>query len=592
MKKICMFFAAAFTVGLVYSGPAKAISTETGTLASDGTPWPAHVVEFVTLPGNGKTDGGWELGQRLDGVYLDQGGQYAIDEGIDFHFSLTHDSASGTFTLTLGDGPTTAPDPRNFTTWNSGHAACEAVQEIWLLASASGGDDEFTATFKNLVLNGAPVSGTLVATNNEKRYLRISGEPFSDFTLEGSMSFTWQGGGWPGPNFLENLISVVFQGDTDGDGLVDGCDNCPAAANPDQADCNGDGIGNACDAVNPDATEICDGVDNNCDGTVDNGITDIVTGSDIGQCRPEIQSCVNGTMTVTQTQIGPALEICDGKDNNCNGTVDDGIADIVTGSDIGQCRPEIQSCINGTMTVTQTQIGPVIETCDGLDNDCNGTVDDGIADIVTGSDIGQCRPEIQSCINGTMTVTQTQIGPAPEICDGKDNNCDGQIDEEVLTTYYKDFDEDSYGDPANTATGCSTPGGYVANSADCNDTNETIFPGAEEICDDGVDNNCDGAIDEGCPATGTVELDGFYYDSVQTAYGKVGSTINSGLTIKLQATEFGESLVLDQDVIVILKGGYDDLYQSQIGQTVISAPGGPAMTISNGTVITENIVLQ
>ncbi|MEJ2033885.1 MAG: hypothetical protein P8Y63_12800 [Deltaproteobacteria bacterium] len=56
MKKICMFFAAAFTVGLVYSGPAKAISTETGTLASDGTPWPAHVVEFVTLPRKGKTD--------------------------------------------------------------------------------------------------------------------------------------------------------------------------------------------------------------------------------------------------------------------------------------------------------------------------------------------------------------------------------------------------------------------------------------------------------------------------------------------------------------------------------------------------------
>lgn len=93
--------------------------------------------------------------------------------------------------------------------------------------------------------------------------------------------------------------------------------------------------------------------------------------------------------------------------------------------------------------------------------------------------------------------TNPDINPgATEICNLQDDNCDGNIDEGVMTTYYADADGDSYGDPASTILGCFPPDGYVENSADCNDADAAINPGASEICN-GVDDNCDGNIDEG-----------------------------------------------------------------------------------------------
>ena len=83
-----------------------------------------------------------------------------------------------------------------------------------------------------------------------------------------------------------------------------------------------------------------------------------------------------------------------------------------------------------------------------------------------------------------------------EICDGIDNNCDGNIDEGVLETFYADQDSDTYGDAANPIESCSVPEGYVSNDLDCSDSN--AFAWTElgvEICD-GQDNDCDGSIDE------------------------------------------------------------------------------------------------
>ena len=85
---------------------------------------------------------------------------------------------------------------------------------------------------------------------------------------------------------------------------------------------------------------------------------------------------------------------------------------------------------------------------------------------------------------------------ATEICDGIDNNCDGNIDEAGGATWYADADGDTYGDAASTTVSCDTPAGYVADNTDCNDGNDAINPAATEVCD-GVDNNCDGNIDEG-----------------------------------------------------------------------------------------------
>jgi len=85
---------------------------------------------------------------------------------------------------------------------------------------------------------------------------------------------------------------------------------------------------------------------------------------------------------------------------------------------------------------------------------------------------------------------------ATEVCNSIDDNCDTQIDEGVKTTFYADADNDTYGNPAITASACTAPGGFVANNTDCNDSNASIKPGATETCNN-IDDNCNTQIDEG-----------------------------------------------------------------------------------------------
>src|SRR5690606_24204125 len=84
---------------------------------------------------------------------------------------------------------------------------------------------------------------------------------------------------------------------------------------------------------------------------------------------------------------------------------------------------------------------------------------------------------------------------APELCDGIDNNCNGEVDEGVLIPFYADADADGHGDVAAVIMACMPPSGYVATAGDCNDADPAIHPGAVEICNS-LDDDCDGLTDD------------------------------------------------------------------------------------------------
>ncbi len=213
---------------------------------------------------------------------------------------------------------------------------------------------------------------------------------------------------------------------------------------PDQGDCD-----DRDPSAHPAHPEVCDGKDNDCDGLVDGNDPDVGDGDGDGA-----DACVD--CDDADPLAAPDLvEACDGIDTDCDGELladegdEDGDGALACGGDCDDADPSVSP--------------DLFEECDGRDNDCDDLVDEGLDEDFDGFTWcgGDCAPEDPAVYPG-----------APEGCDGLDSDCDGAVPAD---------EADADGD------------GHPSCAGDCDDADATTFPGAPELCN-GLDDSCAGVL--------------------------------------------------------------------------------------------------
>ncbi len=275
--------------------------------------------------------------------------------------------------------------------------------------------------------------------------------------------------------------------------------------------CDGDG-----------GAEVCDGVDNNCNGMVDEGFD---LGSDVSNCGAcgrscsflnGVAACVEGVCTLDRCQAGfsdvdedpstgceyvctptGSADTCDGVDDDCDGIVDEAEPSIgsACGSSTGACSPGVQSCQRGALVCVGGSSASG-EICNGSDDDCDGRTDEGslpgVGDRCGSTNLGRCAFGSTVCTAGSISCGGTLVGPRSETCNGVDDDCDGAVDDGLSPPAAGSVAScaEQRGVCAGRVPSCGGAAGWGCEFPE-------DYQSTETICD-GLDNDCDGTRDEGC----------------------------------------------------------------------------------------------
>jgi hypothetical protein len=350
----------------------------------------------------------------------------------------------------------------------------------------------------------------------------------------------------------ERLYFLDADGDGEGDPLqfIVACEPFPGfVASP--LDCDDDDP-----AIRPGVAEQCDGVDNDCDGQIDEGWRFTTRypdadGDGWGDVVGRFSSCATPAGTVeragdcddAEARVHPdAPEVCNLRDDDCDGEVDDQDDDLapgegatyyvdLDGDGFGGPDAAIRSClvpIGATLDPsdcddadpTRSPLAP--EVCDGIDNDCDGLFDDSDPDVDVATQRVWHLDADQDGYGDPLVTLQTCTEPWYWVLDGTDcDDADPELGSSLVMRWRQDLDGDGVGAGPPTGILCAPPGPTwvpFARGEDCDDADPTRAPGFPELCD-GFDNDCDGLIDDADPVLDPSGSTAWFVDEDGDGYG-------------------------------------------------------------------------